>query len=315
MSRIHEALKKAQEERAANLPSASHPVVEEIEASVPGRQEVPATAAFTEPQLPTLTTPSRDGFSPESLRFENIIKNCSKPTWNLDPNSIVFAQPNGAKSGTEQFRTLRSRLGQIRETFPLKTILITSAISGEGKTFISVNLAQVLSRQRERRVLLIDGDLRRSRLHVPLGAPLSPGLSEYLRGEAKEISVIQRGPEENLCFIPGGNLVAEPSELLSNGRFKLLLERMAPVFDWIIVDSPPCVPVSDSLVLADQCDGVLLVVRAASTPLALAQKARQELQGRNLVGVVLNAVEETQSYGGYYYDSYEPTASPNSSKL
>jgi Mrp family chromosome partitioning ATPase len=67
--------------------------------------------------------------------------------------------------------------------------------------------------------------------------------------------------------------------------------------------------------LADQCDGVLLVVRAASTPLALAQKARQELQGRNLVGVVLNAVEETQSYGGYYYDSYEPAVPPNSSKL
>jgi Mrp family chromosome partitioning ATPase len=75
------------------------------------------------------------------------------------------------------------------------------------------------------------------------------------------------------------------------------------------------VPVSDSLVLADHCDGVLLVVRAGSTPLALAQKARQELQGRNVIGVILNAVEKAQSYHGYYYDAYGPAEAPDSSKL
>ena len=256
-----------------------------------------------------------ESFSPESLRFDNILKNCSKPNWKLDSNAIVFSQPGNSKSGAEQFRTLRSRLGQIRETFPLKTILVTSAISGEGKTFVSSNLAQVIARQRERKVLLIDGDLRRSRLHMPLGAPSSPGLSEYLRGQASEISIIQHGQEENLCFIPGGGLVQEPSELLSNGRFKILVERLAPVFDWIIVDSPPCVPVSDSLVLADHCDGVLMVVRAASTPLALAQKGQQELQGRNLIGVVLNSVVDAQSYGGYYYDGYAPMESSDKSNL
>jgi protein-tyrosine kinase len=298
------------------LSVASQQVIDEVEAPAPSRHEMAAASGTTlsEPHLPNLLQ-GRETFSPEHLRFENLVKNCSKPVWTLDPHSIVFCQSDAPKSGTEQFRTLRSRLTQIRETLPLKTILVTSAISGEGKTFIASNLAQVLARQRERRVLLIDGDLRRSRLHMPLGAPMSPGLSDYLRGEAKEMAVIQHGQQENLCFIPGGTLAAEPSELLSNGKLKILLERLTPVFDWIIIDSPPCVPVSDSLILADQCDGVLLVVRAASTPLALAQKARQELQGRNVIGAVLNAVEDAQSYGGYYYDGYAPRATDNSPKL
>src|SRR5579864_1768710 len=230
MSRIHEALRKAQEERAANSSLAGQRTVEEVETQVVPQKEkeVVAPTAFVEPQLPSLTT-GREGFSPETLRFENIIKNCSKPTWNLDPHTNIFCQTSTTKAGAEHFRSLRSRLAQIRETFPLKTVLVTSAISGEGKTFVAGNLAQAIARQRERRVLLIDGDLRRSRLHMPLGAPISPGLSEYLRGEAKEISIIQRGQDENFCFIPGGALAPEPSELLANGRFKALLERLTPV--------------------------------------------------------------------------------------
>jgi capsular exopolysaccharide synthesis family protein len=305
MSKIHEALKKAQEERAAILSESSQKLSERAQPPASAKPAATPAAVLREPELPSLLT-ARDGASPELLRYENLIKDCAKPVWTVDPNAIVFAQSNGNKSGAEQFRTLRSRLSQIRETLPLNTILVTSAISGEGKTFVASNLAQAIARQPNRKVLLIDGDLRRSRLHLPLGAPPSPGLSEYLRGGATETAIIQHGQVGNLCLIPGGGLATDPSELLSNGKFKQLLGRLAPVFDWIIVDSPPCVPVADSLIMADHCDGVLLVVRAASTPLALAQKARQELQGRNVVGVVLNAVEETHAYGGYYYDAYAP---------
>ena len=124
------------------------------------------------------------------------------------------------------------------------------------------NLAQAIVRQPDRRALIIDADLRRPRLHVPFDAPLAPGLSDYLRGEADEAAVIQQGQEGNLCLIPGGAEVTNPSELLSNGRLKKLLDRLTPVFDWIILDSPPCVPVADASILADLCDGVLLVVRA-----------------------------------------------------
>src|SRR5262249_50564271 len=109
-----------------------------------------------------------------------------------------------------------------------------------------------------------------------------------------------RGPNDNLFFIPGGTLVSNPSELLANGRLKALLDRVSASFDWVIVDSPPCVPVADANVLADFCDGVLLVVRARATPSAIVQRAGRELHGRNVIGVVLNAMDKPLSYGPYY---------------
>jgi Mrp family chromosome partitioning ATPase len=85
---------------------------------------------------------------------------------------------------------------------------------------------------------------------------------------------------------------------------KKLLDRVTPVFDWVILDSPPCVPVADPSILAEFCDGVLLVVRAGSTPSEVAERACQELQGKNVVGVVLNAVDEAGMYGSAYYQGY-----------
>jgi capsular exopolysaccharide synthesis family protein len=173
-------------------------------------------------------------------------------------------------------------------------------LAAEGKTFVATNLAQAIARERERKVLLIDGDLRNPSLHKPLGAPATPGLSDYLRGEASDPEIIQHGQEGNLCFIAAGNPGSDPSELLSNGRMEKLLDRLAPLFDWVIIDSPPCLPVSDANVLAGHSDGVLLVLRARSTPSAAADKARKELQKRKVIGVVVNAVEQTDAYGGYY---------------
>ena len=186
----------------------------------------------------------------------------------------------------------------------MRTVLITSSIPAEGKTFVTSNLAQAIVRQPDRRVLTIDADLRCARLHVPLGAPATPGLTDYLRGEADEMSIIQHGTEGNLCFIPGGNEVTNPSELLSNGRLKKLIDRLAPVFDWVLLDSPPCVPVADASILAEICDGVVLVVKAGSTPLEVAQRACQELNGRDVIGVVLNSAEESPMYGSTYYPEY-----------
>ena len=138
-------------------------------------------------------------------------------------------------------------------------------------------------------------------MHIPLGAPSAPGLTDYLRGDAEETAVIQQGREEDLFFIPGGNQVTNPSELLMNGRLKTLLDLVAPLFDWVILDSPPCLLVADASVIADFCDGVLLVVRAASTEAATALRACQELHGRKVLGAVLNAVEGGPAYGYYGY--------------
>src|SRR5207245_6283549 len=135
----------------------------------------------------------------------------------------------------------------------------------EGKSFTSANLAQVIVRQHGKRALLIDADLRNPQLHELLGAELGPGICEYLRSETDELSILQRGTMENLFFIPAGRNSGNQAELLANGRLKFLLSRLEPMFDWIIVDSPPAVLVSDTALIANYCDGVLLVVRSIST--------------------------------------------------
>jgi protein-tyrosine kinase len=300
MSRIHEALKKAEQERAA-VQSVDHVVLPTNAVGAPATTRV-------NPQDGGTGAMSRSGvhatLTANYLRFDDLRAHCAHPHWHLDPNVNVFFNPSLNEHAAEQFRTLRSRLYQLRGAQQLRTLLVTSALPGEGKTFVTGNLAQAIVRQPDRRVLMIDADLRCSRLHVPLGAPSNPGLTDYLRGEADEMGIVQHGQQGNLCFIPGGNEVTNPSELLSNGRLKTLLDRVTPVFDWVILDSPPCLPVADASVVAELVDGVLMIVRAASTPSPTAQRACRELKGRNLVGVVLNAMEEADTYGAHYYTGY-----------
>lgn len=303
MSKIYEALKKAHGERTQEASVANPKAYEEVRI-LPAQQEVhvnPVTAAVPPAQR---ATPAA-GISGQYLRFDDLLKHCAEPVWQLDPNMIVFSDRYNTHQGAEQFRTLRARLYQMRDVSPLKKLLITSAVAAEGKTFVATNLAQAFARERDRKVLLIDGDLRRARLHLPLGAPASPGLFEYLRGQASEAEIIQHGQEGNLCLIAGGDGEgSNASELLSNGRLQKLLDRVATLFDWVIIDSPPCLPVADASVLGGCVDGVLLVVRSKSTPSAVSQRARKELGKNNVIGVVLNAVEEFDTYGAYYYSGY-----------
>jgi protein-tyrosine kinase len=303
MSRIHEALKKAEQERAVvqsfeGAVQAPNTAVETVMPPIEGGDVLPDI--FKQPAAVTLQSSS-------SKRYEDLCQRCAHPHWHPDLNVNIFHNPALSVHAAEQFRTLRSRLYQVRGSQQLRTLLIASSLPAEGKTFVTNNLAQAIVRQPDRRCLIIDADLRCSRLHVPLGAPPTPGLTDYLLGEADEMAVIQHGSEGNLCFIPGGKEVANPSELLLNGRLKTLLERVTPIFDWVILDSPPLLPVADASLLADHVDGVILVVRAASTQTSVAERACQELQGRNIVGVVLNAVEKAHVYGTYYYHGYGST--------
>jgi protein-tyrosine kinase len=295
MSRIHEALKKAVEERsaqnvnraAADLADLS--IQEEIAGKVPVSGDAHANPRVAEKSDPGL------------LRFGEFAKLCRRVTWKIESDAGVHSAHSNNSVGAEKFRTLRSRLYQIASAQPLKRILITSSTPAEGKTFVAANLARSFIRQENRRVLLIDSDLRASRLHLHMGALETPGLSDYLRGDVDEYQVTQVEKDENLFFIPGGREVSNPSELLHSDRMKQLLGRMSLIFDWIILDSPPSLAVHDASILADMCDGVLFVVRAGSTDFELAAKASSEFHGKNLLGVVLNRVDKGDSYGGYYY--------------
>jgi protein-tyrosine kinase len=295
MSRIHEALKKAAEER--NTKSGNGTVPELVELSTRETSEEAKPANATLERAPKIGVP-RLG------QFEEFAKRCSQVTWKIEPGASVFSAHLEHRVGAEKFRTLRSRLYQIASAQPLKKILITSSTPAEGKTFVAANLAQSFIRQAGRRVLLIDSDLRASRLHLHLGAKEEPGLSDYLCGDCDEHEVTQISSDGNLCLIPGGREVSNPSELLHSERMRQLLDRMSTIFDWIILDSPPALAVHDASILADMCDGVLFVVRAGTTDYELAEKASAEFHEKNLLGVVLNRIEKSDTYGDYYYTGY-----------
>jgi protein-tyrosine kinase len=303
MSRIHEALKKAEREKAAQSPAAERMAHRAAAAMVVNDGEVPV---FSSNRLVAEAARSTDILeSGTTLRFEDLVQKCTHPEWASDSALRVSLAGDSGKIVGERFRTLRSRLYQIAGTRTLRRVLITSSLPSEGKTFVATNLVRSIIRQADRRVLLIDADLRAPRLHTALGAPSSPGLSDYLRGEADEYAIVQNSVANNLCFIPCGSRVTNPSELLLSERMKVLLDCVTPAFDWVIMDSPPALPVHDASSLADLCDGVLFVVRAGETDHEAAKKASSEFRSKNLLGVVLNQVESSEAQGGYYYGHSE----------
>jgi protein-tyrosine kinase len=288
MSRIHDALKRAEQERATSLGTHVEPSFEQ--------------QAVEQIPMPPMHSPSASGMPMASdFSYETLLARSQPTAWNPDPTTMLFFQEDETRLGTEEFRTLRSRLYQIREKMPLKRLLVTSALPKEGKSFVAANLAQVLVRQHGRRALIVDADLRNPGLHRHLGTSGAPGLSEYLMGEGDEFSGMQRGTMENLFFMPAGRVGPGAPELLANGRLKLFLQRVEPLFDWIIIDSAPVIPVSDSTIVAGACDGVLMVVRSNVTPSPVAKRAREEFPDKLLLGVVLNGTSTEKMHQSKYY--------------
>ncbi len=294
MSRIHDALKKAEQERGTAV-SADATISGEVVpiAPLPVSEELDPAFLPLEPRVGG------------SRSLQTLLEDCRVGKWDPDKEKLLFVDSQNGL-GTEEFRSLRTRLYRMRQKQPLRTLLISSAIAAEGKTLVCANLAQTIVHQRGRKVLLIDADLRHPSLHRMLGAPSSPGLTDYLRGEADEFDIVQRGSNEDLFLIPSGKVASNPTELLGTGRLETLLQRISSLFEWILVDSPPVTPVSDAVMLADMTDGVILVLRSAVTPMPLAQKAQQELRNRPLLGVVLNCADIRAGYGSYYYSHYKP---------
>ena len=206
---------------------------------------------------------------------------------------------------------------EFRDLNRLKSIMVSSGLPQEGKSFIAVNLAISFARHKASRVLLIDGDMRRSTLHKLLGADGSLGLAEYLAGSAGLLDIMQQieTPPDNsparlglasLTFIPGGSESDKAADLSGNPRFTQLMQIVAPHYDWVVVDSAPVNVVADGVNLARACDGVLLVARGGVTKYETAQRALAELKASTILGFVLNAVETLPQTGGYYgYESYD----------
>jgi protein-tyrosine kinase len=294
MSRIYDALKIAEKQGVAHVPS----IWTEVPAVSQGSSELTAEAPRRQPeQTPPLIVAAAAVLQSEA---EDLLA-CRQEDWQPSSQLLDFTRSE-FQAGTEEFRTLRSRLQQIRTRRSVQKLLITSAVQGEGKSFVAANLAAVLASQGNQKVLLIDADLRRSTLHNCLGAPSRPGLSEFLSGEVEPTQVVQRGREPRLYFIPAGEPRQNATDLLGNGRMNSLLHKLEPLFDWIIVDSPPALPISDAVLLSSACDGVLLVVRSGATQIKDARRASEEFDRKAVLGVVMNRMPLRtlpHSYYGY----------------
>jgi capsular exopolysaccharide synthesis family protein len=209
-------------------------------------------------------------------------------------------------ASAEAYRTLRTNLIFSQSVQTLRTVLVTSASPGEGKTTTAANLA-VSFAHHGMRVLLVDCDLRRGRLHKIFEIPREPGMTELVLGHEEPESVMRQTNVTGLYVISSGNLPPNPSELLGGDRMRKVLTSLSEAFDLIVVDTPPLLAASDGAILATLADGVVVVLRAGSTESDAAQQAIQQLTsvGARVVGAVLNDPDaKVPTYGGYYHYEY-----------
>jgi capsular exopolysaccharide synthesis family protein len=223
-------------------------------------------------------------------RAENFLHRTDESALHPPPvNSRVVSLTAPASVAAEQYRTLYYRLEHHRERRPMKLVAFTSAISGEGKTVTAVNLALTSARANpDRRILLVDADLRRGQVAELLGFRARPGLSELLLGEADLREVVRRFKANRLAVIPSGRGAEEPTRLLAGSRMKELLRAVREGFDEVYLDLPPALPFADAAVLSSLADAVVLVVRANATPGKHIQQALDHLAGASVLGCVLN---------------------------
>jgi len=209
-------------------------------------------------------------------------------------------------ASAEAYRTLRTNLIFSQSVQTLRTVLVTSASPGEGKTTTAANLA-VSFAHHGMRVLLVDCDLRRGRLHKIFQISREPGITELVLGREEVEGVIRQTDVTGLYVIPSGNLPPNPSELLGGDRMRKVLASLSEGFDLIIIDTPPLLAASDGAILATLSDGVVMVLRAGSTEGEAAQQALQQLTGvgARVVGAVLNDPDaKVPTYSGYYHYEY-----------
>ncbi|HEY3975211.1 MAG TPA: CpsD/CapB family tyrosine-protein kinase [Candidatus Sulfotelmatobacter sp.] len=207
--------------------------------------------------------------------------------------------------GAQKFRLLRARLRHLREKSPLKRIVVTGGVPDDGKTVVSSNLAMSLAHHNSQRVLLLEGDLRQPAASAQFGLQGLRGLNEWSLEDKPIGEFIYRLGASQLFLLPAGEPAEDPLKILNSSRFAATLDRISVFFDWIIIDTPPLFPVADVHSWVNYSDGVLLVVRQGHTPKKLLQKGLRNLDGVNLLGVVMNdapAAEHTY-YRKYYNQS------------
>ena len=208
----------------------------------------------------------------------------------LQPDSFV----------AEQFRTLRGRIDSVAAHRPLTSIAVTSANSNEGKSTASINLASVTAMSLGRKVLLVDCDLRRARIHSSLGLSPEAGIAEVLLGQNSLDEALLKVGDLNMEVLGVRQAPPNPSELLASSQMRDLVAEVSTRYDRVIFDTPATLGLPDSKIVSELCDGLLVVVRAGVTPREDVHAALEVLDAQRLLGVVLNGVDTSRDPYGYY---------------
>jgi len=219
-------------------------------------------------------------------------------------NRVIANNSNASKAALEAYRQLRTRLIRLQAKTELKSIAITSSIPGEGKSLTTMNLGLCYAHLPEERVLVIDADLRTGGLTSLLTKANGPGLAEVLAGNATPDEAIVSTSQKNLFVLPAGTVSTSPLELFSGPKWQALIEHCRGMFEVILVDTPPMLPLVDFEVISAACEGVVVVVRAHYGRRETLQQTSSSLDPKRLLGVVFNAAEVRRSDYGSYPNKY-----------
>jgi capsular exopolysaccharide synthesis family protein len=281
MPKHYEALQRAEQERRRKASGADAPL--------------PASVSFQgSPPAPPVGRPP--GLLQRLLGRARVQR--AEEAGEANKRRIALLQPDSYVA--EQYRSLRGRIDSLAAQRPLKTLAVTSANAGEGKSTCSVNLATVTAMSVGRSVLLIDCDLRRPKVHWSLGLQPQVGLAEILMNQATVDEAIVKLDGVNLDVLPVRTIPSNPSELLASPEMRRLIEEVSGRYDRVILDTPACLGLPDAKSVSELCDGLVMVVRADVTPQEEVQAALDILDRRRVVGLVLNGSEATREQYGYY---------------
>ena len=208
----------------------------------------------------------------------------------------------------EKFRFLAVRLRQMQQTRVLKRVLITSSVPQEGKSTVAANLACTLARRARQRTLLLDGDLRRPSLSNIFGLGKIPGICEWLQGDSGPAESIYYLEDVGLWILPAGSTPRNALELMQSGRLSAMMDQLTAWFDWIVIDTPPVLPLADTSVWMRLADGVILVTRQGTSEKRQLQRGLETIERSKLIGALLNC-SLNASHKDYYYH-YKPAAVP-----
>lgn len=299
-------LKPAPDQHAANgKPSAppALPVEDAIRVAASASVTVPAAALRPAERV---VTPARVA-SAMLTEARTIDSQTIDPL--LPPAARLVAYTDNGSPGAEAFRLLAVRLRHIRRDRQLKKLLITSTVPQEGKSLTSANLACVLSAGGAQKVLLLEGDIRRPSLTELFQLSDRPGLCDWLRGRSTIENCIYRVAGPEFWILPCGRVQGNPVELIQSARISDLLEDSRTLFDWIIIDSPPVLPLADTSILAKMADGILLVTRRGVTEKKHLERGLEALEKGKLLGTVINSsLKPRHDY--YYYGARSAGQSP-----